>query len=95
MKAGSIKHLETVLAGFTDQAEAEAEAEARRITAVLVGVNELRQADAHLPSQDLDKAMNLAGITQRDDTVTQGIRWSRRCLRWLRFYRLHRTLSLY
>ncbi len=67
MKAGSIKHLETVLAGFIDQAEA------RKITAVLVGVNELRQADAHLPSQDLDKAMNLAGITQRDDTVTQAL----------------------
>lgn len=67
MKAGSIKHLETVLAGYADQAEA------RRVTAVLVGVNELRQADAHLPSQDLANAMNIVGIPQHVDTVTQAL----------------------
>lgn len=38
--------------------------EARAITASLAGLNELRQADAHLPSSELDHSMNLAGIIE-------------------------------
>jgi hypothetical protein len=56
MKAGSIKHLEKILATFVTQADAA------QMTAVFVGINELRQADAHLPSADLDDSIKLAGI---------------------------------
>lgn len=56
MKAGSIKHLEKILAATVPQADAE------QMTAVFVGINELRQADAHMPSADLDDSIKLAGI---------------------------------
>lgn len=55
-KPGSIKHLELVLAKF------RSEAEARSLTAVLAGINELRQADAHMPTENLSESMRLAGV---------------------------------
>lgn len=45
--------------------------DARDITAVLVGVNELRQADAHLPSSDLDDSIALAGINEKGVAVDE------------------------
>lgn len=67
VKAGSIKHLEHALAKFVEPERA------RQVTAPLVGINELRNADAHLPSQDLDKSMNLAGVTLKADPVGQAL----------------------
>ncbi|AXM95756.1 hypothetical protein GCM10011247_12490 [Pseudomonas plecoglossicida] len=56
MKAGSVKHLEAALQKEVSQDDA------RAITKVLVGINELRQADAHLPSSGFGKAYGLVGI---------------------------------
>lgn len=55
-KTGSVKHLEAVLKTKID------EEHARMLTGVFIGINELRQADAHLPSADLDNSISLAGI---------------------------------
>lgn len=66
MKAGSVKHLEAALQmGLTLE-------QARLITKVLVGINELRQADAHLPSSEFTKAFGLVGVDQLADPVVQG-----------------------
>lgn len=61
MKPGSVKHLEAVLQSGVTQDEA------RALTKVLVGINELRQADAHLPSSEFAKAYGLVGIDQQTD----------------------------
>lgn len=58
MKAGSVKHLEAALQKEVSQDDA------RAITKVLVGINELRQADAHLPSSGFGKAYGLVGIDE-------------------------------
>ena len=71
LKAGSIKHLEVVLASLVDPMEA------RRITAVLVGINELRQADAHLPASGLDDSIQLAGITATEVTIHEAMQMMR------------------
>ncbi|MCP3671887.1 MAG: hypothetical protein GY814_15945 [Gammaproteobacteria bacterium] len=55
---GSIRHLEETLATMIDAHEA------RQLTGVLAGINELRQADAHMPSSDLDDSIKLAGISE-------------------------------
>ncbi|WP_216312344.1 hypothetical protein [Pseudomonas sp. BF61] len=66
MKPGSVKHLEAALQkGGTLE-------HARSLTKVLVGINELRQADAHLPSSEFTKAFGLVGIDQLADPVVQG-----------------------
>ena len=66
MKPGSVKHLEAALQmGLTLE-------QARSITKVLVGINELRQADAHLPSSEFTKAFGLVGVDQLADPVVQG-----------------------
>ncbi len=46
--------------------------EARALTKVLVGINQLRQADAHLPSSGFSEAFDLVGVDQQSDTVVQG-----------------------
>ena len=48
------------------------EKEARDTTASLVGLNELRQADAHLPSSELDYSMKLAGIIGPGIPIMEG-----------------------
>jgi len=58
MKAGSVKHLEAALQQEVSQDDA------RAMTKVLVGINELRQADAHLPSSGFGKAYGLVGIDE-------------------------------
>lgn len=63
INSGSIKHLEAALATYVG------EPEARKITGVFVGIKELRQADAHLPSSDLDDSIALAGIAETGITV--------------------------
>lgn len=59
--AVAVKHLEAVLQKEVSQDEA------RAMTKVLVGINELRQADAHLPSFEFGKAYGLVGIDQHAD----------------------------
>ena len=66
MKPGSVKHLETALQKGVSLEEA------RALTKVLVGINELRQADAHLPSSEFAKAFNLVGVEPLGDPVVQG-----------------------
>lgn len=66
MKPGSVKHLETSLQKGVSLEEA------RALTKVLVGINELRQADAHLPSSELAKAFELVGVDPLANPVVQG-----------------------
>ncbi|WP_154807166.1 hypothetical protein [Pseudomonas syringae] len=66
MKAGSVKHLEATLQLALPLAQA------RELTKVLVGINELRQADAHLPSSEFANAFVLVGVNQETDPVLQG-----------------------
>lgn len=61
MKAGSVKHLEAALQKEVSQDDA------RAITKVLVGINELRQAAAHLPSSGFAKAYGLVGIDEQSE----------------------------
>lgn len=66
MKPGSVKHLEAALQkGVTLE-------QARALTKVLVGIIELRQADAHLPSSGFAKAFDLVDVDQQADPVMQG-----------------------
>lgn len=66
-KSGSMKHLEAGLMKGGATLE-----EARALTKVLVGINQLRQADAHLPSSEFAKAFDLVGVDQQSDPVLQG-----------------------
>lgn len=65
--SGSIKHLEAGLMKRGANSD-----EARALTKVLVGIKELRQADAHLPSSGFAEAFDLVGVDQQADPVTQG-----------------------
>jgi len=65
MKPGSIKHLEAALAAHVSIDEA------RGLTAVFVGINELRQADAHLPASNLNDSLSLAGITDTGNSISE------------------------
>jgi hypothetical protein len=65
--SGSIKHLEAGLMKRGATLD-----EARALTKVLVGIKELRQADAHLPSSGFSEAFELVGVDQQADPVTQG-----------------------
>lgn len=66
MKPGSVKHLEAALQmGLSLE-------QGRAITKVLVGINELRQADAHLPSSGFAKAFDLVGVDQEANPIVQG-----------------------
>lgn len=62
---GTIKHLEKALATKISSNIA------REVTAVFVGINELRQADAHLPSSNLDASMKLAGIHGTGNSIDE------------------------
>ena len=63
---GSLKSLEKVLATKIDPADA------RKMLGPLVGVYELRLADAHLPSDAVDDAMRLIGVDDSSPFVMQG-----------------------
>lgn len=71
LNPGSIKHLEAALATLVDPKKA------RQITGVFVGINELRQADAHLPSSDLDDSIELAGIAETGITTHEAMQMLR------------------
>ncbi|MDY6990179.1 MAG: hypothetical protein SWQ30_19225 [Thermodesulfobacteriota bacterium] len=64
-KWGSLKSLENLLASRFDREFV------RRITAPLVGVYELRHADAHLPSSEINSAFNLIYIDRSLPFINQ------------------------
>jgi hypothetical protein len=64
---GSMKSLERVLATIATPTEA------RDALTRLVGIYELRGADAHLPSTELDEAFALAGIDRSAAPLEQGL----------------------
>lgn len=64
---GSMKSLERVLATIANPKEA------REALTRLVGIYELRGADAHLPSAELDDAYSLAGIDKSARPLEQGL----------------------
>ena len=61
---GSIKQLAKLLD--------ECRGDGKELTKALAGVYELRLADAHLPSQDLEHACDLLGISSRENFVENG-----------------------
>lgn len=63
---GSLKSLENLLASKYDRCIV------RKILAALVGVYELRHADAHLPSSKIDEAFSLIEIDRSAPYVNQG-----------------------
>ena len=64
-KWGSLRHLQKALETIVDSDTAK-----KALTA-LVGIYELRLADAHLPKSDLDKAYGLIGISQEATPLEQ------------------------
>lgn len=64
----SLKSLEKVLATVTSAEEG------RRLVGTLVGVYELRLADAHLPSGDIDTAFESAGVDRASSPLQQAVR---------------------
>lgn len=65
-KWGSLKSLENLMSMQTNANDAH------QITSSLVGVYELRNADAHLPSSKLDNAFNLLEVDHSAPFVHQG-----------------------
>ena len=65
---GSIKSLEKFIATLTSPEDA------RLITGALAGAYELRVADAHLPSDELDKAYELVRVDPTAPPLIQGFR---------------------
>lgn len=66
-KLGSLKSLERVLAEITCNRD-----EAKSILTPLVGVYELRLADAHLPSSKVSDALRMAQINETSHPLDQG-----------------------
>jgi hypothetical protein len=73
-KWGSLKSLENLLAKKIGPEKA------RILLGSLVGVYELRNGDAHLPSSDVDEAFNLIGINQDIPFVHQGYQLLHSCV---------------
>jgi hypothetical protein len=71
---GSLKTLENVVAQKVGPAAA------RKLLGPLFGVFELRTADAHLPSNDLEGSLRLAGINRALPYVHQGRQLSSECV---------------
>lgn len=71
---GSLKVLENLVAMKTDTEIA------RNILAPLVGIHELRLADAHLPPGGLDSSYKLAEVDQTAPYVTQGFQLLHACV---------------
>jgi hypothetical protein len=63
-KLGSIKRLEKIMDQYGQNG--------KDIVKPLFGVYELRLADAHLPSEDLNHALDLLGVEMQDNFVNQG-----------------------
>jgi hypothetical protein len=76
-KRSSLKSLERALTTLVSPDEA------RRLTGPLVGIYELRLADAHLPSTDIGNSYALAGIDPAASTLRQGMQMMDRAARTL------------
>ena len=66
IKWGSLKSLENVLSKWIEPEQA------RSILSPLVGIYELRHADAHLPSSELKESLGLVGVDDSMPFVFQG-----------------------
>lgn len=73
-KLGSLKSLEQLLATRTNPDIA------RGMLGALVGINELRQADAHLPSSEIEEAFHLARVDESAPPVHQGFQILHACV---------------
>jgi hypothetical protein len=73
-KWGSLKSLEKLLATRIDAGEAHA------MMSPLFGIYELRQADAHLPSQESNEALDLVRVDQSAPYVIQGYQLLHACV---------------
>lgn len=71
---GSIKSIEKLI---SEKVQLEI---ARKITAPLVGIYELRLADAHLPSSKIDEAYELIGIDKKWPYIKQGHYMLHKCV---------------
>lgn len=71
---GSLKLLEQLLATRIPDDEA------RSLLSPLVGIYELRLVDAHLPSNDVEEALMLAGVDPEIPTVLQGLHLMDSCV---------------
>ena len=71
---GSLKSLEELLASKLGPTVA------RQYMAPLVGIYELRHADAHLPSGDLEASFRLAGVDPASATLQQGYQLLHSCV---------------
>jgi len=65
-KWGSLKSLENLLASKFDRERV------KEATASLVGVYELRHADAHLPSSQMDGSFRRVGVDRSQPFINQG-----------------------
>ena len=74
IKWGSLKSLENVLATYV------APEKARSLLSPLVGIYELRHADAHLPSSELRESLNLVGVDDNAPFVFQGFMLLHACV---------------
>jgi hypothetical protein len=73
-KWGSLKSLEKLVALKAGPAKA------RSLLGPLVGIYDLRHADAHLPSSDIEEALALAQVDQNTQFVFQGYQLLRSCV---------------
>jgi hypothetical protein len=73
-KWGSLKSLENLIASKIDPKIA------RSMLSPLVRVYELRHADAHLPSSEVDAALALVGVDQSFPFIQQGYQLLRACV---------------
>jgi hypothetical protein len=73
-KWGSLKSMEQLLLIRIKQRSA------REILSPLVGIYELRHADAHLPSSEVDEALALVRVDQKAPWVTQGYQLLHACV---------------
>jgi hypothetical protein len=86
-KWGSLKSLEKLIATKIDPTKA------RKITGALVGVYELRHADAHLPSNQINEALALLRIDSSLPFVHQGHQLLNACI--LSIYAIREVLELW
>lgn len=73
-KWGSLKSLEELIVRRVDPGRA------RSLLGPLVGIYELRHADAHLPSGDTESALGLVKVDQKAPFVIQGYQLLRSCV---------------
>lgn len=84
-KPSSLKSLENMLAKKSNPTVA------RKVMGPLFGIYELRLADAHMPSSEIDKTLALVGIDKSSPPVIQGYMLLHACVSTL--YRIEKILK--